>query len=264
MKDYGKVSIIMPSFNSGAHIAESIQSVLDQTYQNWELLIQDGNSSDDTLKIVSSFRDKRIFFQKDTENLGGTHSRNVALQRATGAWIAFLDSDDLWNPHKLEKQLDFMSANGFKFSYTTYYEIDENGNKTGTLVSGPKKIGHFLMSRYVFPGCLTCVYRFDQVGLIQVDERLWNGANDDALFLRVSERAVCHLLNEPLGMYRVSRGSASHKGIFKNLKYQYTFYRYDRKHSKFVSWYLSLRKACYYVFVKKPFFRKKTALNEDF
>ena len=135
------VSIIMPSYNTGALIAESIRSVLAQTYGNWELLIVDDCSGDDTCEAVKPFlSDARIRFFRNENNSGAAVSRNRALREAKGRWIAFLDSDDLWTPEKLEKQLGFMERGGYHFSYTAYAEMDEQGKRNGKIVRGPKKI----------------------------------------------------------------------------------------------------------------------------
>ena len=111
------VSIIMPSYNTGRYIAESIRSVLAQTYTLWELIIVDDCSTDDTHEVVKTFNDSRIRFIKNEKNCGAALTRNRAIREANGEWIAFLDSDDLWAPDKLEKQLAFMKENGYVFSY---------------------------------------------------------------------------------------------------------------------------------------------------
>ena len=100
------VSIIMPSYNTAKFISDSINSVLSQTYSNWELIIVDDCSSDNTDEIVSPFlSDKRIKYLKNEKNSGAAVSRNYALREAKGKWIAFLDSDDLWEKDKLQKQI---------------------------------------------------------------------------------------------------------------------------------------------------------------
>ena len=118
------VSVITPAFNSGRFVAETISSVLSQTYQNWELIIVDDGSTDETVKIVKSFQEKdnRIQLFENESNKGSAFSRNLALRNAKGKWIAFLDSDDVWHPEKLEKQIKFMTENNCLFSYTNYSE----------------------------------------------------------------------------------------------------------------------------------------------
>ena len=153
------VSIIMPSYNTGSFIKESIDSVIKQSYSNWELIIVDDCSTDNTDQIVHSYRnEQRIRYYKNDKNSGAAVSRNKALQAARGKWIAFLDSDDLWESTKLEKQVGFMMDNGFRFSYTQYSEIDEEGKSNGISVSGPRRITHDGFLRYCWPGCLTVMF----------------------------------------------------------------------------------------------------------
>ena len=155
LREENMVSIIMPSYNTASYIKESIQSVLNQTYTNWELIIVDDCSTDETEEVLATITDSRIKYFKNKENSGAAISRNKALREARGQWIAFLDSDDLWLPNKLEKQINFMKNNGYKFSYTNYEEIDMASNKTGVRITGPKKITKMGMYNYCWPGCLT-------------------------------------------------------------------------------------------------------------
>ena len=113
MQDYGLVSIITPNWNCANLILETIRSVKAQTYPNWEIIIVDDCSTDNSNKVVESYmaEDGRIRFLKNDKNFGAALSRNYALREAKGRWIAFLDSDDLWEPKKLEKQLRFMVEN---------------------------------------------------------------------------------------------------------------------------------------------------------
>ena len=197
----GLVSIIMPSYNTGEYIAESIESVLRQTYQNWELIIVDDCSNDNTDDVVNPFlKDARILYMKNKKNSGAAVSRNRALQAARGKWVAFLDSDDLWMPDKLSKQITFMEKNGYHFSYTNYAEMDSEGNRNGVKVSGPKKITKTGMFNYCWPGCLTVMYNVDTVGLVQVADIKKN--NDYAIWLKVCRKANCYLLDEELALYR--------------------------------------------------------------
>ena len=121
----GLVSIIMPSWNTATFIAESIQCVINQTYHNWELIIVDDCSTDDTDAVVQPFlSDKRIIYLHNEKNSGAALTRNKALRQAQGEWIAFLDSDDLWMPEKLDKQIAFMKENEYVLSYTEYEKMD--------------------------------------------------------------------------------------------------------------------------------------------
>lgn len=219
------VSIIMPSYNTADYISESIKSVQAQTYTNWELIIVDDCSTDNTDEVVGAFLgDRRIRYLKNERNSGAAVSRNRALREATGRWIAFLDSDDLWVPEKLEKQIGFMEKNGYSFSYTNYEEIDMAGQKTGVKITGPKKITKTGMFNYCWPGCLTVMYDAEKVGLIQIADIKKN--NDYAMWLKVCKKADCHLLDEYLAEYRKGRkGSVSTHSVKTMIGWHYKLYR---------------------------------------
>ena len=219
------VSIVMPSYNTASYIADSIRSVLAQTYRDWELLIVDDCSTDNTDEVVKLFLDdKRIRYIKNEKNCGAAMSRNRALREARGKWIAFLDSDDLWTPEKLEKQIGFMKENGIHFSYTNYEEMDEKGNRTGVMVTGPRKITKTGYFNYCWPGCLTVMYDAEAVGLIQVADIKKN--NDYAMWLKVCRKEDCYLLDENLALYRRGRkGSISTSSVYAMLKWHYRLFR---------------------------------------
>lgn len=223
-REAGLVSIIMPSYNTASFIEETIQSVLNQTYTNWELIIVDDCSTDNTNEVVDTIKDCRIHYLKNEKNSGAAISRNKALREAKGQWIAYLDSDDLWMPEKLEKQIKFMEENGYVFSYTNYEEINVDGYKTGVKVTGPKKITKTGMFNYCWPGCLTVMYDANKIGLIQIEDIKKN--NDYAMWLKVCRKADCYLLDEILGQYRKGRvGSVSTHSIRTMIGWHYKLYR---------------------------------------
>lgn len=218
------VSIIMPSYNTGHFIKETIESVLAQSYPAWELIIVDDCSTDDTDNVVSQYiADKRIRYIKNDTNSGAAVSRNRALREAKGKWIAFLDSDDLWEADKLQKQILFMKDNGYHFSYTNYVEINEESKANGKSVTGPKRISKHGMYNYCWMGCLTVMYDVDAVGLIQIADIKKN--NDYAMWLKVCKKANCYLLDETLARYRKRSGSISNHGYMKLIKWHYNLYR---------------------------------------
>jgi len=222
-RELGLVSIIMPSYNTATYIKETIQSVLNQTYTNWELIIVDDYSTDNTDEVLAEIKDERIRFFKNDKNSGAAVSRNKALREAKGRWIAFLDSDDLWMPEKLEKQIQFMENNGYSFSYTNYEEIDVEGKKNRVRVTGPKKITEMGMFNYCWPGCLTVMYDANKIGVIQIKNIRKN--NDYAMWLKVCKKADCYLLNECLGQYRKGRaGSISTHSIRTMIGWHYKLY----------------------------------------
>ncbi|MBQ8939706.1 MAG: glycosyltransferase family 2 protein [Paludibacteraceae bacterium] len=218
------VSIIMPTYNCEQFIRESIDSVLAQTYTAWELLIVDDCSTDNTAAVMVSYTDPRIRYMRNDRNMGAALTRNRALREAKGRYIAFLDSDDLWTPDKLEKQVAFMRQHCYAFSYTCYSEMDSDGQPTGVLVSGPSRITKAGMYAFCWPGCLTVMYDTQIVGLIQIEDIKKN--NDYAMWLKVSRKADCYLLPENLATYRKGRaGSVSNHSIVTMIKWHYILFR---------------------------------------
>lgn len=240
------VSIIMPSYNCGKYVEQTIHSVQAQTYQNWEIIFVDDCSKDDTIIRVSELREKdsRIKLIKNPVNSGAAVSRNTALREAKGRWIAFLDSDDLWEPTKLEKQVRFMEENGFAFSYTEYQEMNADGNLTGVTISGPKHVTKRGMYNFCWSGCLTVMYDVTKIGLIQIEDIKKN--NDYAMWLKVCKKADCYLLPEVLAKYRRGRaGSVSTHGITTMIGWHYKLWHEAEKKNAFVAaYYTCLNLVC--------------------
>jgi glycosyltransferase involved in cell wall biosynthesis len=254
MKDL--VSIIMPSYNTAAYIKDSIQSVIDQSYTNWELIIVDDCSSDDTDEVLAEIHDKRIRIFKNEKNSGAALSRNKALREANGKWIAFLDSDDLWESDKLEKQISFMENNGYFFSYTNYEEIDMAGNKTGVKVTGPKIITKTGMFNYCWPGCLTVMYDQERIGLIQIANIRKN--NDYAMWLKICRKDNCYLLDKELARYRRGRaGSISTYNIKTLIGWHYKLYR-EAEHQKSLIALINTARNMIFGLYKKKHYIKRT------
>lgn len=220
-----KVSIIMPTYKCGRFITESVKSVQAQTYQNWELIIVDDCSNDNTISAVNELQqyDKRIHLYKNVCNSGAAITRNVALKAANGRWIAFLDSDDLWEPDKLEKQIKFMEDNNYAFSYHEYVEIDEQDKELGVHVSGKPHVGKFDMFSCCWPGCLSVMYDAKKIGLIQINDIKKN--NDTAMWLKAIRKADCYLLKECLGKYRRRANSITPKPLWQRIWAHYPLFR---------------------------------------
>ena len=252
----GLVSIIMPSFNTAKYIGKSIESVLMQSYTNWELIIIDDCSQDDFDSAISKYlSDSRIRILKNDINMGAAESRNRGLREAKGQWIAFLDSDDLWDREKLEKQINFMETNGYSFSYTKYKEIDVEGEDAGVTVSGPKAFGRIGIKNYCWPGCLTVMYKADEIGLLQIPNIQKN--NDYAMWLKVSQNSKCYLLNEVLASYRRGRGgSISNHGWLKLLKWHYVLFKLVEGQNSFWAGINTIRNMFFGV-IKKVFYVKR-------
>ena len=251
------VSIIMPSYNCGEYVEETIRSVQAQTYQNWEIIFTDDCSTDDTVRRISELREKdsRIKLFQNKFNSGAAVSRNNALRETKGKWIAFLDSDDLWEPEKLEKQVRFMKENGYFFSYTCYQEIDSEGTLTGVKVSGPKHVTKSGMYAFCWPGCLTVMYDREKIGLIQIEDIKKN--NDYAMWLKVCQKADCYLLNECLAKYRRGRaGSVSSHGIMTMIGWHYKLFRDAEKMGVLLSlWHTGVNLICGF-YMKQKYVKK--------
>lgn len=249
------VSIITPTYNCEKFIAETILSVQAQTYQNWEMIIVDDCSTDQTAEIVSSFQEKdsRIKYFHNTTNKGSAISRNIALQNAKGKWIAFLDSDDLWHPNKLEKQIEFMKRNNYHFSYTNYCEIDENSKEIGLLITGPNVITEKMMRAYCWPGCLTVMYDAQEIGLMQsIDIKI----NEEySIWIKISKKTNCYLLNENLAKYRKHKDSLSNLSYLRLIKWHYLMFRKSEEKSIIKSILLTINNI-FFGIIKKIIYRR--------
>ena len=219
------MSIIMPAYKCGRFIKKSIISVQKQTYCNWELIVVDDCSGDETIDVILEMKkkDARISVYKNVSNSGAAIARNMALRKAQGRWIAFLDGDDLWEPSKLEKQLAFMEKNGYAFSYHDYIEIDEYDRELGIYVSGKKRVGMFDMFACCWPGCLSVMYDEEKIGLIQINDI--NKNNDTAMWLKVIRKADCYLLPDCLGKYRRRANSITPKPLWQRIWAHYPLFR---------------------------------------
>ena len=220
------VSIITPTFNSEKYIKETVESVLRQTYQNWELLIVDDISTDNTVKIAKEYADKdsRIKIYILDSKGGASIARNKGIRESKGKFVAFLDSDDIWKKDKLKKQVQFMIANNIAFSYHNYELIDSNSKKIKKLKRCPKHISYISQLFGCSIGCLSVMYDQEKIGLVQIkriDKR-----NDDALWLFILKKCKKgYLLDENLAYYRTGNSSLSSGNKTKLLKYHYYLYR---------------------------------------
>lgn len=218
----GLVSIITPTYNCGCFIAETIESVLAQTHSDWEMIIVDDCSTDNTAEVVARYNDPRIHYICNERNSGAALTRNRALREAKGRWIAFLDSDDLWEPTKLQEQLSFMQKHNYAFTYHDYIEIDESSKPLGIRVSGKNRVGKIGMYTCCWPGCLSVMYDARAVGLIQIEDIRKN--NDSLMWLNVIEKADCHLLPKTLARYRRRQGSITPPSIIDRILWHYVLF----------------------------------------
>lgn len=217
------VSIIMPTYNCAKFIKETIQSVLNQTYENWELVIVDDCSNDNTEEIVESFNDKRIKYHKLEKNSGAAVARTTAMKMAIGNYMAFLDSDDLWKKEKLEKQLEFMKKNNYNFTCTAYEQIDEEGNKLNKIIKTKKKANYNRILLDCPVGNSTVMYNVDNLGKFEVPNI--RKRNDDALWLQMLKKEkFIYGMPDVLMEYRIRNNSISSNKL-SLIKYHWQLYR---------------------------------------
>lgn len=231
------VTIIMPSYKSEKFIIESVESVLAQTYSNWELIIVDDCSPDDSNKVITKYVDSdyRIKLIKLQKNSGPAIARNMAIETANGRYIAFLDSDDVWLPNKLEKQIKFMQDNDLAFTYSSYKLVGEDNEDFGLFIT-KDKISYFDMLKTCSVGCLTAIYDTEKIGKQYMPLILKR--QDYGLWLKILKLiGETRGILEPLATYRIRKNSVSSNKV-KAAKYQWKIYREIEK--------LSFLKSLYY------------------
>lgn len=224
--DKPMVSVVVPCYNCEKYIEETINSILNQTFSNFEILVVDDLSTDNTECILEKLRkkDKRIKYFKLLKKGGATGARNKALREAKGKYIAFLDGDDLWKPEKLEKQVKFMEDNNIYFSYTDYEYMDEKSKRLNRMRKCPFKMSYLRMLLGDSVGCLTVIYNAEQTGLIQIPNI--GKRNDYALWCEVLKKVrKGYKYPEILALYRKSSGSLSSGRKIGLLKYHYYMHR---------------------------------------
>lgn len=202
------VSIITPSYNSSKFIEDCVHSVLLQTYSNWEMIIVDDFSKDNSRDIITqlSAKDDRIAIRFLNKNVGAAEARNVAIRKAKGKYIAFLDSDDIWNPKKLERQISFMKKNERAFSFTSYQLISEEGNKSIKIIKAPEKMTYHSYLKNTIIGCLTVIIDRERTGEFEMPNVY--SSHDMALWLLIMRRGfAAYGLNENLAKYRIVSSS---------------------------------------------------------
>jgi glycosyltransferase involved in cell wall biosynthesis len=216
MMTKGLVSIITPCYNSTKYITQTMESVLVQTYKNWEMLIVDDCSTDGSYEKALEYaeKDNRIKVYRMEQNSGPSYVRNKAIELSHGDYVAFLDSDDLWHHEKLEKQLQFMIDNACDFSFTEYEHIDETGNILGLKARVAKKLSYNKMLLHCFTGCSTVMYKQN------VNNKIFGplivNCDDYALFLRVLQNMYnARGYSDCLTRYRIRKGSFSKNKIKK-------------------------------------------------
>lgn len=235
------VSIITPAYRCRETIRDSYEAVKKQTFLSWEWIVVEDDSQDGTFEYLQELvsKDSRVTLLKTPRNSGAAVARNIGIERARGQYIAFLDSDDLWKPEKLERQISFMEKNGYAFTFTNFDFLLHNG-KTLPHESTKSVITYKSLLVKNRIGCLTVMYDTGLIGkaYMPLDCEL---REDHGAWLDITRRGIsAYLLSDSLSVYRIrSKSVSSHK--FRMVKYQYRLYR---RHEGF-----GIIKSLYYLFL---------------
>jgi glycosyltransferase involved in cell wall biosynthesis len=237
------VSIITPSYKSENFIAQTIDSVLAQTYQNWEMIIVDDVSPDNSNEIIENYcqKDSRIKLIKLENNSGPAVARNRAIEIAQGRYIAFLDADDLWCPQKLEKQIEFMNEENLALTYSSYDLMDEDENDLGSFIT-KGKITYSDLLKTNSIGCLTAIYDTQKLGKVLMPNIIKR--QDYGLWLKILKKiGTTRGILEPLAKYRIMKNSVSSNKLVA-AKYVWKLFREFENLNIFQSIYYF----CFYVY----------------
>ncbi|WP_282112412.1 glycosyltransferase family 2 protein [Maribacter stanieri] len=240
------VSIIVPNYNGAKYIEDCINSVLNQTYTNWELIICDDNSSDNSVELINNYNDDRIISPViHNENKGAAVARNNAIRQATGEFIAFLDNDDYWDPKKLEKQVEFMLDGSYTFTFTDYVQFNTK-NKKNIRCKKVVSRNDLLKNNYILTS--TVIYNAKKLGKIYMANI--RKRQDWSLFINIIEKSeFAYNLPLALSFYRKHEDSISSNKI-DLLKYNFNFYNKVLGYSKLKSFLMMVRFLFHY-FIKK-------------
>jgi glycosyltransferase involved in cell wall biosynthesis len=219
------VSVIIPNYNCSAFIAQAVESVLSQSFRDWELIIADDRSTDGSAEIARNYakKDRRIRFLQTPSHSGSPLApRNLALKYAAGRYIAFLDSDDLWLPRKLEKQIPLFARENTAVVFSDYEKIAENGRRSGRIVRAPPAVNHRRLLKGNCIGNLTAIYDTGKTGKVFFRHP---HHEDYVLWLEILEKGfMAENTGTVEALYRVRAGSVS-AGKRAAVKWQWDIYR---------------------------------------
>ncbi|MGY0836081.1 glycosyltransferase family 2 protein [Aerococcus urinaeequi] len=222
------VSIITPVYNAESFIADTIDSVINQTYKNFEMILVDDCSTDDSKLVIDKYSsDSRIKYVKLSENSGAAVARNKGIELATGRYISFIDSDDVWHKDKLKKQLCFMRDNNYGFTYTNFEFMDEKGELKKSSPKLPDKLNYTGLLKNTAIACSTVCIDRELVGDFRMP--LVRKGQDTATWLQILRNyPAAYLLDEPLNRYRIRTGSLSDNKIQALKRTWNTYYRLEK------------------------------------
>jgi len=244
------VSVITPAYNAQEFISATIQSVLNQTYKNWEMIIVDDDSVDDTSKTCQEYsnKDKRIKVLKHDKTLGAGAARNTAIEHAVGDYMAFLDADDVWKTNKLDQQLKFMKQHNTAICFSSYELIDEQGHQLNKIIQALPRLDYNKQLKCNYIGNLTGIYSVKALGKITMPEI--QKRQDWVMWLMAIKKAGEAIgMKEVLAQYRVRKNSLS-SNKWSLLTYNYNVYRKTLNFSRTKSIICIFKFLFEYVFIK--------------
>jgi teichuronic acid biosynthesis glycosyltransferase TuaG len=251
------VSIITPVYNCEKFIKECIQSVLNQTFKDWELILIDDFSSDSSRSIINEYinLDSRIKAYYFDENVGAGITRNKGIEISTRRFIAFLDSDDYWQKDKLKIQIDFMIQKNIEFSYTNFFELDKKDNVKKVILQ-PRSISYYTLLFNNYIKTLTAIYDTKRIGKVYMPS--YRKRQDWGLWFNILEKTnKAYCLSQPLAYYRTSNSSLS-KNKLLLVKENFNFYKLFHKKNFLISCMMMILFLIFH-FSFKMFFLKKYA-----
>lgn len=250
------VSILTPTYNTEKFIRATIESVQNQTYKNWEMILVDDASTDQTVSVIEEFvqNDSRIKLFKLDKNSGNGFARNAALDKASGKYIAYLDSDDLWCSDKLEKQIQFLKTNNLYFTFSFYDSIDEEGNDLNRRVESPNPLTYKQLFFCNYVGNLTAIYDADYFGKIILETS--QKRQDWRIWLTILKQIkIAKPIPEPLAFYRIRKDSVS-SSKFKLIKHNFGVYREFHGYNLVFSILLMMRFLFTQLVIKSKYIKK--------
>jgi glycosyltransferase involved in cell wall biosynthesis len=231
------ISVITPVYNSEKFLKSAIKSVINQTYKNWELIIINDNSNDDSHKIIKKYKSKKIKYFVNPKTFGAGYSRNVGTRIAKGRYITFIDSDDIWHKNYLLKTYNFLKKNNYDFVFTSYFWMNEDGFKKG-IFQVPKKIDYKTILKSNPISCLTRMYDTKYIGKIYSPKLKIR--QDYVFCLKILKRIkFAYGLNDPLAYRRLRSSSLSNNKIRSAIYQFYVYYKIEN---------FNLFKSFYYLF----------------
>ena len=241
MNNLDLVSIVTPAYNASKTIEKVFESIVNQTYGNWEWIIVNDCSTDETYGVLKklSSKDSRIVICSLDKNSGAASARNTGIDKARGRYIAFIDSDDAWEKDKLEKQISFMKQNNYDFTCTNYYVLIE-GKKEKPYINKYKRIDYKRLLKSNIIGCSTVIIDVQNIGKQYMPLDAIKREDHAAWLDILNKGVIAYRLEDCLTKYYISKKGSVSSNKARMFKYQYLMYRNHMKFSALKSFYFTV------------------------